>query len=246
MRFMRQCSVILGLLALYVLVGYALPLHKIEGKCVQPKDFNKNQKQVILKAFKYGAKSGFGYTMAAIAWKESCAGEYRINFADPSAGIYHAHIPGILKKHKQTDSNFMRNMVGELLIRDDDFASFTALEELTYWYKVRKGNWYEVIKSYNKGFSWEKDKERDKMAIAYFEDISRRVKDLQAYMPKLSLSAARLAKTDYALDFLHSQVRTATPNVKTDLRANADVKKQNTESKPLNASKQKPFVILEE
>ncbi len=38
----------------------ALPLHKIEGKCVEPKKFNKNQKQVILKAFKYGAKDGFG------------------------------------------------------------------------------------------------------------------------------------------------------------------------------------------
>ena len=100
----------------------ALPLHKIEGKCVEPKKFSKNQKQVILKAFKYGAKSGFGYTMAAIAWKESCAGEYRVNFADPSAGIYHAHIPGIIKKHKQKDFAFMRNMVGELLMRDDEFA----------------------------------------------------------------------------------------------------------------------------
>ncbi|MCX2717932.1 hypothetical protein OQH61_09325 [Helicobacter sp. MIT 21-1697] len=183
-------------------IAFALPLHKIEGKCVQPKEFNKNQKQVILKAFKYGAKSGFGYTMAAIAWKESCAGEYRVNFADPSAGIFHAHIPGIIKKHKQKDSNFMRNMVGELLMRDDGFALQSALEELSYWHKVRKGNWYEVIKSYNKGFSWEKNKERDKMAQEYFEDVIERVKALQGYIPKISSSTARLAKEDYALEFL--------------------------------------------
>ncbi len=269
----------------------ALPLHKIEGKCVEPKKFNKNQKQVILKAFKYGAKDGFGYTMAAIAWKESCAGEYRVNFTDPSAGIYHAHIPGIIKKYKQKDSAFMRNMVGELLMRDDEFASqinFTdpsagiyhahipgiikkykqkdsafmrnmvgellmrddefasqsAFEELSYWHKVRKGNWYEVIKSYNKGFSWEKDKERDKMAQAYFEDVAKRVKELQTYIPKISSSASRLAKKDYALEFLNN----ATQNVLgennamiKDSVASYRQKHKNTKSK-----EGQKFIILEE
>lgn len=186
----------------------ALPLHKIEGKCVEPKDFSRAQKQVIIKAFKYGAKSGFGYTLAAIAWKESCAGEYRVNFADPSAGIFHAHIPGIIKKHKVQDSAFMRNMVGELLMRDDEFAAQSALEELSYWHKVRNGNWYEVIKSYNKGFSWEKDKERDKMAKSYADDILRRIKTLQTYMPKFFSGANKMAKNDYAISFVleYSQV----------------------------------------
>lgn len=222
----------------------ALPLHKIEGKCVEPKKFNKNQKQVILKAFKYGAKDGFGYTMAAIAWKESCAGEYRVNFTDPSAGIYHAHIPGIIKKYKQKDSAFMRNMVGELLMRDDEFASQSALEELSYWHKVRRGNWYEVIKSYNKGFSWEKDKERDKMAQAYFEDVAKRVKELQTYIPKISSSASRLAKKDYALEFLNN----ATQNVLgennamiKDSVASYRQKHKNTKSK-----EGQKFIILEE
>ncbi len=217
--------------------AFALPLHKIEGKCVQPKDFNRNQKQVILKAFKYGAKSGFGYTMAAIAWKESCAGEYRVNFADPSAGIYHAHIPGLLKKHKQKDTNFMRNMVGELLMRDDDFASATALEELNYWHRVRKGNWYEVIKSYNKGFSWEKDKERDKIAQEYAKDVQKRVKILQTYIPKISSSTAKLAKKDYAIDF----IKNADLQDKISQLQDKNIKqKQNTKSAKQN------ITILEE
>ena len=221
---------------------FALPLYKIEGKCVQPKDFNKNQKQVILKAFKYGAKSGFGYTMAAIAWKESCAGEYRVNFADPSAGIYHAHIPGIIKKHKQKDTNFMRNMVGELLMRDDDFASQSALEELKYWHKVRKGNWYEVIKSYNKGFSWEKDRERNKMAQEYFEDVFARVKVLQDYTPKISAGTAKLAKKDYALDFVkHTQLQTQNLQIK-----NTIIHKKDTHKKQNTTQTQEKFIILEE
>lgn len=218
----------------------ALPLHKVEGKCVEPKNFNKNQKQVILKALKYGAKSGFGYTMAAIAWKESCAGEYRVNFADPSAGIYHAHIPGIIKKHKQKDSNFMRNMVGELLMRDDEFASQSALEELTYWHKVRKGNWYEVIKSYNKGFSWEKDRERDKMAQEYFEDIAKRVKALQTYIPSISPSTAKSVKKDYAVDFLSKSLQEN--NKKSFVRLPNLPKTNHT----TNTNKNKNFVILEE
>lgn len=222
----------------------ALPLHKIEGKCVEPKKFNKNQKQVILKAFKYGAKDGFGYTMAAIAWKESCAGEYRVNFTDPSAGIYHAHIPGIIKKYKQKDSAFMRNMVGELLMRDDEFASQTALEELGYWHKVRKGNWYEVIKSYNKGFSWEKDKERDKMAQAYFEDVAKRVKELQTYIPKISSSASRLAKKDYALEFLNNATQSVLGENNAMIKdsvASYRQKHKNTKSK-----EGQKFIILEE
>ena len=208
----------------------ALPLHKIEGKCVEPKKFSKNQKQVILKAFKYGAKSGFGYTMAAIAWKESCAGEYRVNFADPSAGIYHAHIPGIIKKHKQKDSAFMRNMIGELLMRDDEFASQTALEELSYWHKVR--------------FSWEKDRERDKMAQAYFEDVAKRVKELQTYIPKVSSSASRLAKKDYALEFLNNATQSVLSENNAMIKDSvADFGQSHKITKSKDGEK---FIILEE
>ncbi len=160
-----------------------------------------------------------------------------MNFADPSAGIYHAHIPGLLKKHKQKDTNFMRNMVGELLMRDDDFASATALEELNYWHRVRKGNWYEVIKSYNKGFSWEKDKERDKIAQEYAKDVQKRVKILQTYIPKISSSTAKLAKKDYAIDF----IKNADLQDKISQLQDKNIKqKQNTKSAKQN------ITILEE
>lgn len=223
-----------------------LPLDKIEGKCVQPKDFSRTQKQVIIKAFKYGAPSGYGYTMAAIAWKESCAGEYRVNFSDPSAGIYHAHIPGIIKKYKQKDSSFMRNMVGELLMRDDEFASKSALEELEYWHKARKGNWYEVIKSYNKGFSWDKDSGRNAMAQAYFEDVASRVKALQTYIPKHVFSYSRLAKGDYALAFLSKAVQTnALSRQNERVRETKDALIQQKAKAP-SPSRTQDFIILEE
>lgn len=125
--------------------------------------------------------------MAAIAWKESCAGLYRINFDDPSAGIYHAHLPGVIKRHYKTKNTaFRRNVVAEKLIRDTEFASKIALEELLYWQKIHKDNWKNIIKSYNKGFSWQKSKGRNQLAEAYYEDISKRVKVLEDYFAKNS------------------------------------------------------------
>lgn len=221
-------AIIFGIIFGCVGACVAMPLHKVEGKCVELKDFSKAQKNVILKAFKYGLKSGYGYTMAAIAWKESCAGEYKMNFADPSAGIYHAHIPGLLKKTNQKDTGFMRNMVGELLVRDDEYASQVALDELLYWHKVRNGNWQEVIKSYNKGFSWERDSERDKMAQSYYEDIARKVKALQAYMPKYASALSKQAKADKAIAFLGGAVEGDSPH---------SLKSQNT-PKPHNSKPQ--------
>lgn len=150
--------------------------------CTNITQLNKAQIQTIRYAYHYGEKYDFGYTMAAIAWKESCAGLYRINFDDPSAGIYHAHIPGVIKRHYKTkNTSFKRNVIAEKLIRDPEFASKIALEELLYWKKVRKGNWKEIIKSYNKGFSWEKSKGRNELAEAYYKDISQRVNVLKDY-----------------------------------------------------------------
>ncbi|PAF46663.1 hypothetical protein BKH46_06755 [Helicobacter sp. 12S02634-8] len=162
-----------------------LPLHQITGKCVDPKNFSDKQKKVILYAYKYGAPKGLGYTMAAIAWKESCAGEYMVNFSDPSAGIYHAHIPGVIKKYsKYKDTSFNRNLVGELLMRDNEFASKVALDNLLFWQKTRNGNYKNMIKSYNKGFSWEKNKHNNKLAESYYEDIKLNVLKLRSFIPK--------------------------------------------------------------
>lgn len=147
--------------------------------------FDQSQINTIHYAYHYGKKHDLGYTMAAIAWKESCAGLYRINFDDPSAGIYHAHLPGVIKRHyKAKNTSFKRNVVAERLIRDMEFASQIALEELLYWKKIRNNDWKTIIKSYNKGFSWEKSKGRNQLAEAYYQDISQKVKILKEYFSK--------------------------------------------------------------
>lgn len=153
------------------------------------------QKKVLLYAYSFGKKRHLGYTLAAIAWHESCAGEFRVNFSDPSAGAYHAYIPVVIKGYSNyQDTAFMRNVVGELLIADMKFASRVALDNLLYWQKVHKNNLKYMIKSYNKGYSWQKDRHKNKMANAYFKSITTKISALQSYMPKLMHEAKKIMK----------------------------------------------------
>ena len=155
------------------------------NKCIKIDTFNANQLEIIAYAYSYGKKYDLGITLAAIAWHESCAGEFRMNFSDPSAGIYHALIPGVIKKYNMLeDTRFNRNVMGELLIRDDEFASKVAIDELLYWKKVRNNNLKDMIKSYNKGFSWEKSKKANELAENYYQNIKIKSDILREFIPK--------------------------------------------------------------
>ncbi|GAA6894599.1 hypothetical protein AOH246_12620 [Helicobacter pylori] len=147
--------------------------------CDNIKDFNAKQKEVLKAAYQFGSKENLGYEMAGIAWKESCAGVYKINFSDPSAGVYHSYIPSVLKSYGHNDSPFLRNVMGELLIKNDAFASEVALKELLYWKTRYHDNLKDMIKSYNKGSRWEKNEKSNADAEKYYEDIQDRIRRLK-------------------------------------------------------------------
>ncbi|MGL2768449.1 hypothetical protein ACQJ9E_04635 [Helicobacter pylori] len=147
--------------------------------CDNLKDFNAKQKEVLKAAYQFGSKENLGYEMAGIAWKESCAGVYKINFSDPSAGVYHSYIPSVLKSYGHNDSPFLRNVMGELLIKNDAFASEVALKELLYWKTRYHDNLKDMIKSYNKGSRWERSEKSNAEAEKYYEDIQDRIRRLK-------------------------------------------------------------------
>ncbi len=147
--------------------------------CDNLKDFNAKQKEVLKAAYQFSSKENLGYEMAGIAWKESCAGVYKINFSDPSAGVYHSYIPSVLKSYGHNDSPFLRNVMGELLIKDDAFASEVALKELLYWKTRYHDNLKDMIKSYNKGSRWEKNEKANADAEKYYEEIQDRIRRLK-------------------------------------------------------------------
>ncbi|MGL2798966.1 hypothetical protein ACQJ8R_05120 [Helicobacter pylori] len=147
--------------------------------CDNLKDFSTKQKEVLKAAYQFGSKENLGYEMAGIAWKESCAGVYKINFSDPSAGVYHSYIPSVLKSYGHNDSPFLRNVMGELLIKDDAFASQVALKELLYWKTRYHDNLKDMIKSYNKGSRWERSEKSNAEAEKYYEEIQDRIRRLK-------------------------------------------------------------------
>ncbi|GAA7546067.1 hypothetical protein JP0017_14640 [Helicobacter pylori] len=151
----------------------------IMTNCDSIKDFNAKQKEVLKAAYQFGSKENLGYEMAGIAWKESCAGVYKINFSDPSAGVYHSYIPSVLKSYGHNNSPFLRNVMGELLIKDDAFASEVALKELLYWKTRYHDNLKNMIKSYNKGSRWERSEKSNAEAEKYYEEIQDRIRRLK-------------------------------------------------------------------
>lgn len=171
-------------IVLCFLVTFAFGVPKVEFKnsCVPLSQFSNSQKEVLFRAYLAGEKDGFGYTLAAIAWKESCAGEYKMNFQDPSAGIFHAYIPGVINRYPKLKQNgFTQNMVGAMLVEDDKFAAQIAISELKFWERQHKGNWRNIIKSYNKGYSWQKNQRANLQAEKYYMDVASKVKQLQKY-----------------------------------------------------------------
>jgi len=154
-------------------------------ECDNLKKFSKSQRDNLVYAYNFGASKGMGYTMAAIAWQESCAGEYMVNFSDPSAGLYHAHIPIVLKYYSSyKDTSFTRNVMGQTLINNRSFSSQVALDTLLYWKKYHKGDYKNTIKSYNKGFKWVNDNASDTLAESYYKNIAKKVRALESYIPR--------------------------------------------------------------
>lgn len=172
------------ILAMPQLIAQSIPI-KLGGTCTKLQDFTTEQKDVLMYAYYYGRDYGFGYLMAAIAWKESCAGEYLLNFSDPSAGIYHAHIPSVIKKYTAyKDTPFLRNVVGQMLISDPMFSSSVALDNLRYWHKIHNGDLKKIVKSYNKGFAWQTQANANRQAQVYYLDIIQKIKDLEIFIPQ--------------------------------------------------------------
>ncbi|MDD6055426.1 MAG: hypothetical protein SOW25_03820 [Helicobacter sp.] len=183
------------LLIISLFTSFALCVPKVEFKnsCVPLSQFSKSQKEVLLRSYLSGEKDGFGLTLAAIAWKESCAGEYKMNFQDPSAGNFHAYIPGVIKRYPNLKQNgFTENLVGAMLVENDEFAAQIAIYELKFWQREHKGDWKKIIKSYNKGYSWQKSTSANKLAESYYSDIAWRVKQLESYFANNNLHKVAL------------------------------------------------------
>jgi len=120
--------------------------------CNQLNNLAPSQRLVLENAFVNGLSVDFGFTLAAIAFEESKAGLWNINFQDPSAGVFHTSLRSVLQRLNMKDTSFNRNLIGQRLIDDETFASKMAIKELRFWQKVHNGDWMKMYESYNAGY----------------------------------------------------------------------------------------------
>lgn len=120
--------------------------------------------------------------LAAIAWKESNLGKWKINLSDGqhgSYGIYHILLDFYIKQQNVKDTDWNRSRQAEILLEDEDKATEYVLHLLEHWSKVHKtGKTHaSVIKSYNAGSNI-----KSKKAESYYTDINIRMQAIEIHL----------------------------------------------------------------
>jgi hypothetical protein len=182
-RLRKKFAVPLSLVAsILLLVSVDSEANASECKLVH--SLSDKQLGILVKSYHAGVDDGFGYSLAAIAWKESLAGVIKINAFDPSFGIYHISLTTAASR-EGVSGNFRKNMLAQRLIDDDDYAAYHAIQELKGWSVRHNGDWRLMWASYNGGNSWHKAKPQ-----AYAKEIAERVRMIQKCLIPLTTQTA--------------------------------------------------------
>lgn len=139
------------------------------------KNLTQEQKETLKEIKQKGDVYGLGYTLMAIAIKESKLGEYMINLDTKDFGIYQINLKTALNRNNLKDTVWNRNFLASKLVSDFDFATKNAIDELAYWQKVHKNNWAKVWGSYNAGFKYnsKQGKEYSKHIASIIQELKK-------------------------------------------------------------------------
>ena len=117
-----------------------------------------NQQHVVNRAYELGVKTDMGWSLAAIAFKESSAGKFLVNEVTKDYGVFGINIKtatrrtqkllgGVSLTQEQIDG-----LSRHLTVDFNDGAMFAILE-LKFWIKVHGDDWKKVWSGYNGGYS---------------------------------------------------------------------------------------------
>lgn len=144
-----------------------------EIKIKQCSKFSESQIEVMRNAWFAGADRGYGWTLAAIAWKESSAGNNLVNWRGPAFGVFHNLLKTVAKRNGVTSERDQLRLA-DRLVEDFDFAAESAMDELDYWKKVHTGNWERIVASYYAGYNW-----KYSGGQAYKDDVVKKIRFLR-------------------------------------------------------------------
>lgn len=158
------------LVAFVVFVTFSIAATAEAQECPS---FTTEQDILIRKAKSIGDYSDWGYTLAAIVWRESIVGSYiiRVNGGDGAEGSYGvAHMQLTTAAYLTGETNIWRAkaVLAPTLMTDDVEALELAL---TYLNRHSHLGWRGMIARYNG---------KGPMARAYSADVVQRVKILQS------------------------------------------------------------------
>lgn len=139
-------------------------------------DFTEQQLNTLATAYHVGKQNDLGYTLAAISWRESRAGEDVVSMRQ---GLKAANLGAFQNKVKTVgDRQGCKSQkcyanVGVKLITDQKYAANAALDEMVFWLTYHKQNVRKSLSSYNAGFA------RNQASASYAADVVKKAKYLQ-------------------------------------------------------------------
>jgi len=152
------------------------------------------QYKILYTAYGYGMKYDLGYTLTAIAWKESIFGKIPVNVSDRGRhsnkfygayGPYHILIDSVMYLYPRSKrTKYFANVIATKLLFNLEYSTNTAIKLLLFWkkYWIEKSGetklWSKIVGSYNAGFN----SIYSKKGRLYRDDIYLRVKALQYWM----------------------------------------------------------------
>lgn len=168
-------SALLGLLLCYPTGSLA------NNSCGVIDALNTIQRYNLSFAYSQGAPHDLGYTLAAIALVESQAGKWRLNIRSNDLGLFQINARtaqntlGITHPYRQLELH-------QQLVYDDRLGAEIAISTLKHFQRNRvmtNAVWTEMIKSYNQGYKWRRDRGSLKLAKGYAKKVGESVKVLK-------------------------------------------------------------------
>lgn len=143
------------------------------------------QIKVMIYSYQVGVEYNLGYSLAAIAWKESDFGRYLLNLSDGkygSFGVYHVLLEYAAARNKLKTS-WERSRYAEKLMLDMELCAQEAISELLFWnkrYRKQEHSLLRALAAYNAGGK----NINSPAGKLYAEDAMLRIKALQRYFKK--------------------------------------------------------------
>lgn len=139
-------------------------------------DFSVQQLNTMSTAYHVGKTQDLGYTLAAISWRESRAGEdvvsMRSGLKAANMGAFQNKVQSVGDREGCKNRKCYAN-VAIKLITDQEYAAHAALDEMRFWLGLHNQNVRKSLSSYNAGHS------RNSKSNAYAADVVKKAKYLQ-------------------------------------------------------------------